>query len=136
MHEEYRGDNGPETVYESDSMAKTATALLIGVLENRGLVDLDTPIIEYGVVPQANWSKNANRTDWFPHVTTRHLLGQTTGVGEVKPGTQFTYDSDAYLQVDAPPRATYAAHATAHAQPLGPTLHPVFSSTQLCYLAM
>ena len=105
MHEEYRGDNGPETVYESDSMAKTATALLIGVLENRGLVDLDTPIIEYGVVPQANWSKNANRTDWFPHVTTRHLLGQTTGVGEVKPGTQFTYDSDAYLQVDAPPPA-------------------------------
>ena len=40
MHEEYYGDAGPETVYESDSMTKVATALLIGVLEQHGLVRL------------------------------------------------------------------------------------------------
>ena len=36
MYEEYYRDNGPETVYESDSMTKTATALLIGVLVQHG----------------------------------------------------------------------------------------------------
>ena len=48
-------------------------------------------------MPQANWSKTG--VDFFPKVTTMHLLGQTTGVGEYPPGTRFTYDSDQYLQV-------------------------------------
>ena len=62
------------------------------------LVDLDTPIKSYGVIPQANWSRNAAGIDYFPMVTARHLLGQTTGVGMYPPGSTFTYDSDAYLQ--------------------------------------
>ena len=61
-------------------------------------VDLDKPIALYGVVPQANWSRNAAGVNYFPMVTTRHLLGQTTGVGMYPPGSKFTYDSDAYLQ--------------------------------------
>ena len=50
---------------------------LVGVAVRHGIVDLDTPIAEYGVTPQANW--NITGVDWFPSVTLRTLLAQSSG---------------------------------------------------------
>lgn len=36
--------------------------------------------------------------EYWPRVTTRHVLGQVSGIGKYEPGTTFTYDSDDYLQ--------------------------------------
>jgi CubicO group peptidase (beta-lactamase class C family) len=36
--------------------------------------------------------------DFFPNVTARHLLSQSSGYGRVAPGTFFSYDSFGYIQ--------------------------------------
>jgi CubicO group peptidase (beta-lactamase class C family) len=43
------------------------------------------------------WIDSQTDVDYWPLVTSRHLLTQTTGVGNYPPGTQFTYDSDQYI---------------------------------------
>ena len=90
---------GSGRLLETMSAAKTATAALMGVAHAQGLFDLDVPIAQYGVQrsPLANWSRNANGTDFYPLVTARHLLSQTSGVGRVRPGTAFTYDSGDFI---------------------------------------
>eukprot|EP00039_Didymoeca_costata_P018836 m.335179 g.335179 ORF g.335179 m.335179 type:complete len:657 (+) comp17530_c0_seq1:36-2006(+) len=96
VHEQYHHNNS-ETLYESDSMGKTATAAAIGVAVYQGLIDLDKPIIEYNLSSDmANWS--ATGVDYFKVVTTRHILSQASGYGRVAPGSFFTYDSDNYIQ--------------------------------------
>ena len=91
VHESYEA-NFSSTLYESDSMGKTTTALLVGRAVTLGLVDIDKPLSEYGVVPAADWGK------WWPQITARIVLSQTTGMGHVEPGKHFTYDSDQYIQ--------------------------------------
>ena len=66
---------------ESYSAGKTITAAMMGVAHAHGLFQLDTPLAAYGVQPRANWSRRAGIDHW-PNVTARHLLTQTTGVGE------------------------------------------------------
>ena len=74
------------------------------MLEYRGLVELDTPIINYNVTstqcspPTTCPTWNSTGVDYFPNVTLRHLLSQASGYGRVEPGSFFTYDSDAYIQ--------------------------------------
>lgn len=92
VHEDYYGDTTVDTKYETDSAGKTVQAALLGVAENQGLYDLDTPLEKYGVKPQASWGK------YWSLVTAKSLLSQTSGVGKVEPGKYFTYDSDAYIQ--------------------------------------
>ena len=79
---------------ETNSATKTATAAVLGVAHAQRLFELDTPIARYGVTPgpHANWSDNAAGVDYFPNITARHLLSQTTGMGRFPPGTRFTYD--------------------------------------------
>ena len=176
--------NASETRYEADSLAKTMTAQVVGVAVSQGLIDLDRPIVEYGVRPRCgsssmspplspqndtaacinllrrlcpgaappydchgggsvvspklprklcsesclqqpsvqaamqaancsqavgqHWCSNPPGDDscwrscitgesFFPHVTARHLLTQTAGSGSFAPGTQFTYDSEIYI---------------------------------------
>ena len=72
---------------------KLFTAALVGVALQRGLLELDVPIAQYGVRPRGEWGP------WFPRVTLRHLLGMTSGVGTYAPGSTFTYDSGVYIQV-------------------------------------
>ena len=36
-------------MYESDSMGKTAVAMMVGVAVTKGILDIDRPIHEYGV---------------------------------------------------------------------------------------
>ena len=78
---------------ETMSAGKTITAALVGVAVKQGLFSLDVPLIKYGVSGSlANWNRSG--VDYFPNVTARHLLTQTTGVGAVPPGSALTYNSD------------------------------------------
>eukprot|EP01050_Picozoa_sp_SAG11_P019248 SAG11_NODE_3035_length_2748_cov_3.895432_4_plen_359_part_00 len=43
------------------------------------------------------WLDSRTGEDYWPAVTARHLLSQTTGLGNYRPGTKFTYDSDQYI---------------------------------------
>eukprot|EP00755_Sulcionema_specki_P015208 Sspe_Gene.9600::Locus_3223_Transcript_2_2_Confidence_0.364_Length_3296::g.9600::m.9600 len=95
VHEEYYS-NSSNTSMEVDSAGKTVTAALIGAAIKQGLFDLDIPLVQYGVVPKANWSRAG--VDYYPQVTARHLLGQASGVGVFPPGTVSTYDSNDYIQ--------------------------------------
>ena len=48
-----------------------------------GLYDLDTPIHTYGIPDTfANWSDNKEKINYYPMITARHLLSQSTGVGK------------------------------------------------------
>ena len=89
--------NAADTKYESDSAGKTVSALLFGVAVTKGLVRVDDTLQSLGVEPQGEWAPGKSGAKWYPHVTVKNVLSQTTGVGKVKPGTSFTYDSDEYL---------------------------------------
>eukprot|EP00040_Diaphanoeca_grandis_P039718 m.259895 g.259895 ORF g.259895 m.259895 type:complete len:615 (+) comp38863_c0_seq1:70-1914(+) len=96
VHETYFS-NTSASIYETDSLGKTATAALIGILVEDGLLDIDTPIREYGVPSNlAVW--NASGVNYFENVTLRHILAQSSGYGTVPPGSKMTYDSDLYIQ--------------------------------------
>ena len=45
--------------YEADSLAKTMTAQVVGVAVSQGLIDLDKPLLEYGVQPRCAGSGKA-----------------------------------------------------------------------------
>jgi CubicO group peptidase (beta-lactamase class C family) len=91
IHETYY-HNTSETLYETDSLAKTMIAQLVGVAVTRGYLDLDVPVVRYGVNTSI-----AGR--WSDVLNTRHLLAQSSGLGRVPPGDYFTYDSDAFIQL-------------------------------------
>eukprot|EP00929_Paragymnodinium_shiwhaense_P047942 TRINITY_DN24312_c0_g1_i2.p1 TRINITY_DN24312_c0_g1~~TRINITY_DN24312_c0_g1_i2.p1 ORF type:complete len:912 (-),score=131.97 TRINITY_DN24312_c0_g1_i2:120-2855(-) len=96
VHEAYYDGALPATNYEVDSASKTATALVMGVAWTMGLFDLDKPLVEYGVSPDDTWTDDPNH--WFPRLTARHLLSQSSGRGMLPPGQNFTYDSDDAIQ--------------------------------------
>ncbi len=99
VHEFYDGGSNAESTFESDSMGKATSAALIGLLEYRGLVDLDTPIANYNVTstqcspPTTCPTWNSTGVDYFPNVTLRHVLSQATGYGRVEPGSFFTCET-------------------------------------------
>lgn len=117
MHEQYYA-NTSTTAYETDSLAKTATALVVGAAIYAGLFELDTPMAHYGVVPACLdgstdcWKAVSCPTGvpcptgpngWFPNITARHLLAQSGGCVEGEgckypPGTAWTYDSGQWIQ--------------------------------------
>lgn len=104
VHEFYDGGSNAESTFESDSMGKATSAVLIGLLEYRGLVDLDTPIINYNVTstqcspPTTCPTWNSTGVDYFPNVTLRHVLSQATGYGRVQPGSFFTCETTMELR--------------------------------------
>ena len=95
IHESYYA-NTSESVYETDSMAKTFTAALLGVAVQQGLIDIDKPLRSYGVEPHGHW--NTTGVDYFHNVTARNLLSMSSGYGVVPPGTRMTYSSGAFTQ--------------------------------------
>jgi CubicO group peptidase (beta-lactamase class C family) len=97
IQESYFG-NSSEALYETDSLGKTVTAALFGSLVQEGLLDIDRPIHEYGVKPTTHFDYGHSWGSFFPNVTTRSLLAQSSGYGVVAPGTEFTYDSEEYIQ--------------------------------------
>lgn len=68
-----------DRLVETDSAAKAVTSALMGAAAEAGLLDIDTPLAHYGVKPEANWSKTG--VDYFPLVTARHILMQSSGQG-------------------------------------------------------
>ena len=98
VHESYPATGvDKDTKLSSDSMGKSFTGILVGLVVSKGLLDLDRPIIQYGVKPIAPW--NISGIDRFPEVTTKHLLAQVAGSGFFKPGFAWTYDSNMYLRL-------------------------------------
>ena len=101
--------NTSNTTYESDSLAKTATALVVGAALHAGLFDLDTPLASYNVTPTCDdGSKDCWRArcpscppgplGFWPNQTARTLLSQAsgcvTGQGCFRPpGKAFTVSS-------------------------------------------
>jgi CubicO group peptidase (beta-lactamase class C family) len=111
-----------------DSAGKTVTALLIGVLVKQYSLSLDSTLKELGVVTDSSWgtpTAAAPEGEYWPRVTIRHILGQTSGIGKYEPGTEFTYDSDDYLQhlvklIEAVTKGNAKDFATEHfAVPMG-----------------
>jgi CubicO group peptidase (beta-lactamase class C family) len=92
--------NSSITKYESDSAGKTIIAMLVGAVQHATHLDLDKPLASFGIKPIAgtNWAPSGVGAGFWPRVTARHLLGQTSGFGLFEPGTVFTYDSDDYIQ--------------------------------------
>jgi CubicO group peptidase (beta-lactamase class C family) len=134
--------NRSDTQYESDSLAKTATALVIGAAVHAGLFDLDTPLAAYGMAPTCSGDEECWRANctgcptgplgFWPNMTARALLAQASGcvTGEGcshPPGTAFTYDSEDYIQhlahlLDERVRATSGGTALQWASQLMATL--------------
>jgi CubicO group peptidase (beta-lactamase class C family) len=121
--------NSTNTTYESDSLAKTATSLVIGAAVQAGLIDLDTPLAAYGVPPTCDsgppdcWRAHCppgvpcphGPLGFFRNQTARTLLSQASGcvTGQgcfAPPGSAFTYDSEQYIQHLAHLLGVRAAH--------------------------
>ena len=105
IEEKYFGMNTSDSVYETDSLGKTSVAALFGVAVQQGLIDIDRPLAEYGVQPATSdggsgpqFEEGHSWGTFWPNVTARTLLAQSSGYGEVPPGSAFTYDSDEYVQ--------------------------------------
>lgn len=106
VHESYFGDAHAGSKYESDSLGKQGTALILTMAATKGLIDLDKPLAQYGVeAGPGTWPP-----EWWAKVTARHLLSQTGGcvtggVSGIKgypqcysaPGTNWTYDSEVFI---------------------------------------
>ena len=103
IEEQYFG-NTSESLYETDSLGKTAVVMTYGIAAQQGLLDIDKPLADYGVEPATargpgptfegghSWGK------FWPNVTMRTLMAQSSGYGIVEPGSSFTYDSQEYIQ--------------------------------------
>ena len=114
--------NTSSTTYESDSLAKTATALVMGAAVEAGLFELDVPLAQYGVQPRCGdvppaaaptdcWRAHcppgtacpSGPLGFWPNQTARTLLSQASGCVTGRgcfapPGAAFTYDSEDYVQ--------------------------------------
>ena len=109
VHETYREGGDADTLHYLDGVGRAAAALLIGAAEHQGVLDLDTPLSEYGIAappvrlseteaPVANGVVDADALkahpelrwgDEWSRVTARHVLGQATGLGEARVGEKF-----------------------------------------------
>ena len=83
--------NGRAKLWETDSLGKVFTAGVVGAAVRQKLLSVDAPLEAYGVTPGPGlWNRSG--VDFFPNVTARHLLTQTSGYGLAPPGSLFSYD--------------------------------------------
>jgi len=74
----------PKTLFRIGSVAKPMTATAVGVLHERGLLDLDAPVRDYvPSFPEKEWS-----------VTTRQLMGHVAGVRHYGDDEELLYMRD------------------------------------------
>lgn len=84
----------PQTVFEAASLSKTVFAYLTLRLVDRGVIDLDTPLVQYARYPRLAGDPRHRR------VTARMCLSHTTGLPNwgtrfvAAPGTRFTYSGE------------------------------------------
>lgn len=89
-------DDGPDHREEVASIQKSMVCLLVGVARERGLLDLDDPVVAH-LGP--GWSKATAAQERA--ITLRHLLTMTSGLDphlafEAEPGTRWFYNTPAY----------------------------------------
>ena len=102
-----------ETIFEAASLTKPFFAYAVMILVDEGVLDLDTPIIEY--LPAEEIEKMLGhpldtegfRLDWFKTITARHVLSHSAGMphGEggptyplfSEPGTEYKYSASGYF---------------------------------------
>jgi CubicO group peptidase (beta-lactamase class C family) len=102
----------PETIFEAASLTKPFFAYLAMKLVDEGVLNLDTPIVNY--IPREGIEKRLGhsldlegfRRDWLEKITPRHVLSHSSGLphGEggtpypifFEPGTQYKYSADGY----------------------------------------
>ena len=89
-----RGGGRPvdeDTVFEAASLSKTLFAYIVARLVDRGVIDLDRPLVEYAPYPRLSADPRHRL------VTARMCLTHTTGLPNwgtsfvAEPGTRFTY---------------------------------------------
>lgn len=90
------GQAGPALLEDVASQQKSFIALLMGVAIDCGLLDIERPVSSFLGV---GWSKAEPGTEM--HITVRHLLEMTSGLGEdlrseAEPGVRFFYNTPAY----------------------------------------
>lgn len=90
-----------ETIFEAQSMSKPVFAYLVMKLAERGVLDLDTPLVTYaGTTPPVDDGR-------FVRVTARHVLSHTSGLPnwrlgssplamQFEPGERWLYSGEAY----------------------------------------
>lgn len=102
-----------ETIFEAASFTKPLFAYVVLRLVDRGILDLDKPLMSY--LPREMIEKEVVkhsldlpgfRRDWFEKITARHALSHSSGMphgeeGEpyplfFEPGTQYRYSADGY----------------------------------------
>jgi CubicO group peptidase (beta-lactamase class C family) len=101
-----------ETIFEAASLTKPFFAYLVMKLVDEGVLNLDTPIVNY--VPRDAIEKGLGhpidlegfRRDWLEKITPRHVLSHSSGLphGEggkpypifFEPGTKYKYSADGY----------------------------------------
>ena len=71
-------DTNPDTIFHLGSVAKTFTAVAVMQLVEQGLLDLDTPIIEY--IPEFTTLPSADGEGNYRNITARMLLSHTAGI--------------------------------------------------------
>jgi CubicO group peptidase (beta-lactamase class C family) len=106
------------TVFEAASLSKPVFAYAIMQIVDEGVLDLDTPLIEYlpekiveKKIIRHSLSKEGFRIDWFRKITARIVLSHSSGMTNGKsrqpfpllfePGTGFKYSAEGimYLQL-------------------------------------
>jgi CubicO group peptidase (beta-lactamase class C family) len=74
----------PKTLFRIGSVAMPMTATAVGLLHERGLLDLDAPVRDYVPrFPEKEWS-----------ITTRHLMGHVGGVRHYRDDEELLYMRD------------------------------------------
>jgi len=102
-----------EAIFEAASLTKPFFAYAVMMLVDEGVLDLDTPIIDY--LPAEEIEKllghpldaEGFRLDWFETITARHVLSHSAGTphGEggptfplfFEPGTEYKYSASGYF---------------------------------------
>jgi CubicO group peptidase (beta-lactamase class C family) len=101
-----------DTVFEAASLTKPLFAYAVMRLAERGLVDLDQPLVELFPTEEIesllgnSLDAEGFRSDWLSLITARHVLSHSAGTahgdgGEVyplafEPGTDWKYSADGY----------------------------------------
>lgn len=121
--ERYAAGFGPETRLLSWSIAKSVTAILVGLMVADGRLALDAP------VPVDAWSQPG---DPRGTITLRQLLNMSSGIGHAETADPITSgDTVRMLFLDGAPNMAAYAEAKPIASPPGATFHYSTGSTMI-----
>ena len=99
-----------DTVFAVASLSKPPFAQLVLRLCKRGLLDLDTPLVEFDSEPYDAYGLDPHAPE-LRHITARQVLAHTSGLGNTEdhdmgriaftPGSRWQYSGEGYLYLQA-----------------------------------